>query len=720
MIFVTVGTEQYQFNALLDWIGVLLDYGYIDEKVVVQYGSSTSLPKGVKGFPFLPEQDFRALIDRSRLVVAHCGEGTALLLEDLAKPYILVPRMRKYGEHVDDHQVELADALEKQGVIVARSPADLVKFLTAINLVDFLAERGLNDSVKRLAGVIFTPKELRKSSLAAKTAIFLQTTDLSKFTSPSLFLDDVPEIRDLIAKEQTEPDFIAKYLCDRYGSAGELMLICSSGGHYKFMQELSAFWSSHPHTTWVTFRTPTTMADLQDCKVYWAYSPTNRNLPNLIRNFWLAFQVLRVEKPEVVVSTGAGVAVPFLIAAKYLCHSRTVFIEAKTRVKELSLSARLLALFRGVDRIIVQSEQLALKYPELKSKIKYVGTPQADTIDDDIEKPVSACTILSFKETAFVCTPEHLTILEAAKFRKDLEEICYVQYRKIVIDMSATQFIDSSGVGALVSVLRFAQESGNELVLWSIQPQVMAVLEMTKLKRAFKIENPTLSTRTANDDVEDSISFHPSVQSRLKRAIDIVGALVGLAFTAILFIPIAIAIKLDSPGPILFSQIRCGLLGKRFRIWKFRSMVSDAEALKNTVANQADGNFFKNETDPRITSVGRFLRKTSLDEFPQFWNVLVGDMSLVGTRPPLTDEVDNYRFDLYQLDRDTLINEWSRLDVKPGITGEWQVNGRSSVRKFEDVVKLDLQYQKNWSIKYDLWLILRTVLVLFDKKNRAV
>ncbi|WP_026103127.1 sugar transferase [Pseudanabaena sp. PCC 6802] len=329
--------------------------------------------------------------------------------------------------------------------------------------------------------------------------------------------------------------------------------------------------------------------------------------------------------------------------------------------------------------------------------------------------------MLSFKDTILVSTPERLTVMEAAKFSQSLEEICHIQYRKIVIDMSATQFVDSSGVGALVSALRFAQNSGNELVLWSLQPQVTVVLEMTKLQQVFKIENLTFSTRTIDDaDTAGAMSFHPSVQSRLKRAIDIVGALVGLAFTAILFVPIAIAIKLNSPGPVLFSQIRCGLFGKRFRIWKFRSMVSDAEALKNTVANQADGNFFKNETDPRITSVGRFLRKTSLDEFPQFWNVLLGDMSLVGTRPPLTSEVDNYRFDLYQLDQNTLINEWSRLDVKPGITGEWQVSGRSSVRKFEDVVKLDLQYQKNWSIKYDLWLILRTILVLFDKKNQAV
>jgi anti-anti-sigma factor len=583
MIFVTVGTEQYQFNALLDWIGVLLDYGYIDEEVVVQYGSSTSLSEKVRGFQSLPEQDFRTFIEQARLVIAHCGEGTALLLEDLAKPYILVPRMRQYGEHVDDHQVEMADALEKQGIIIARSPADLVKFLAAIDLVDLLADRGVEISTKQLAELLFTPNELKKLSFEPEVFKFLQTTDLSRFTSSTSIPNNASEIRKLIGQKQTDPDFIAEYLRDRYESEDKLMLICSSGGHYKFMQELGAFWSSHPNTTWVTFRTPTTMSELQDSKVYWAYSPTNRNLPNLVRNFCLAFQVLLKEKPKVVVSTGAGVAVPFLIVAKYLCHSHTVFIEAKTRVKDLSLSARLLRLFGGVELLIVQSEQLALQYPKLKSQIKYIGHPEANASQDEEDDPALATTILSFKDTAFVSTPKHLTILESAKFTKSLEEICHIQYRKIVIDMSATQFIDSSGVGALVGVLRFAQNSGNELVLWSLQPQVMAVLEMTRLKRVFKIENPTLSTRTDDIGTASSLAFHPSVQSRLKRAIDIVGALVGLSFTAILFIPIAIAIKLNSPGPILFSQIRCGLLGKRFRIWKFRSMVSDAEALKKTI-----------------------------------------------------------------------------------------------------------------------------------------
>lgn len=189
--------------------------------------------------------------------------------------------------------------------------------------------------------------------------------------------------------------------------------------------------------------------------------------------------------------------------------------------------------------------------------------------------------------------------------------------------------------------------------------------------------------------------------SRAKRALDIVGALVGLALTAVLMVPIAIALKLDSPGPIFFRQTRVGLSGRRFTIWKFRSMVANAEQLKAKVANQARGHFFKNDNDPRITRVGALLRKTSLDEFPQFWNVLVGDMSLVGTRPPTVDEVEHYE-----------PHHWRRLDVKPGLTGEWQVCGRSAVRDFEDVVRLDLGYQEKWSFFYDLQIIFRTVAVV--------
>ncbi len=197
---------------------------------------------------------------------------------------------------------------------------------------------------------------------------------------------------------------------------------------------------------------------------------------------------------------------------------------------------------------------------------------------------------------------------------------------------------------------------------------------------------------------------HQSVNSRIKRFIDIIGALVGLTITAIILIPLAIAIQIDDPGPIFYSQIRCGYKGRRFRLWKFRSMVVNADKLKHLVENQAEGLIFKNTDDPRITKVGRFLRRTSLDELPQFWNVLMGDMSLVGTRPPTLDEVIQYQ-----------PHHWRRLDVKPGITGEWQTRGRSLVKDFEEVVRMDLDYQRKWSVLYDIRLIVKTLVVILNK-----
>lgn len=192
----------------------------------------------------------------------------------------------------------------------------------------------------------------------------------------------------------------------------------------------------------------------------------------------------------------------------------------------------------------------------------------------------------------------------------------------------------------------------------------------------------------------------------MKRCIDIIGALVGLALTLPVAIVVAIANAFDSPGPLFYSQTRCGLAGRPFRIWKFRSMVTNAEQIRHMVSNQAKGLIFKNDNDPRVTRVGRFLRKTSLDELPQFWNVLMGDMSLVGTRPPTLDEVEQYQ-----------PHHWERLRVKPGMTGEWQVNGRSNVHDFEDIVKLDVSYQKKWSLAYDLHLIAKTVWVVLKREG---
>lgn len=200
--------------------------------------------------------------------------------------------------------------------------------------------------------------------------------------------------------------------------------------------------------------------------------------------------------------------------------------------------------------------------------------------------------------------------------------------------------------------------------------------------------------------------LHPSVTNKAKRLLDILGALVGLAIAVIVAIPVGLIMQLDNPGPILYSQIRCGYKGKKFRIWKFRSMVVGADRLKHLVNNEANGHIFKNENDPRITRIGRFLRRTSLDELPQFWNVLMGDMSLVGTRPPTADEVEQYES-----------HHWQRLNVKPGITGEWQANGRSSVKDFEDIVRMDLNYQLKWSIVYDINLILKTITVVLNKSG---
>ena len=197
--------------------------------------------------------------------------------------------------------------------------------------------------------------------------------------------------------------------------------------------------------------------------------------------------------------------------------------------------------------------------------------------------------------------------------------------------------------------------------------------------------------------------IHPSVNNHLKRLIDIMGALLGLTLTSVIIIVVAISMAIFDRGPVFYSQMRCGLYGKPFRLWKIRSMVVNADRLRYKIHNEASGHFFKNANDSRITCLGKFLRRTSLDEFPQFWNVLRGDMSLVGTRPPTIDEVQYYQ-----------IHHWERLKVKPGITGEWQVHGRSKIKDFEEIVRLDLRYQSKWSIAYDLKLILRTILIVIN------
>jgi anti-anti-sigma factor len=325
------------------------------------------------------------------------------------------------------------------------------------------------------------------------------------------------------------------------------------------------------------------------------------------------------------------------------------------------------------------------------------------------QNKLSTYPVTRVSTTALIHLPDRLTVVaEAAILRETFQSILQNQPipQTIILDFSRTMFIDSSGIGVLMFILRNVQSQSIELILWGIHPDVKETFLLLDLDDVFTIE---AKSEPLSPDLRRPIKVtHPSIRSRSKRAIDIVGALVGLGITAIVLLPIIIAIQLDNPGTILFRQTRCGLMGKKFRLWKFRSMVTNAEALKASVINEVEGPMFKNPKDPRVTRVGKFLRKTSLDELPQFFNVLMGDMSLVGTRPPTPDELERYD-----------IPNWQRLDVKPGMTGEWQVYGRSQVSKFEDVIALDLRYQKRWSLTYDLKLIVKTILVVLAKDSGA-
>lgn len=195
----------------------------------------------------------------------------------------------------------------------------------------------------------------------------------------------------------------------------------------------------------------------------------------------------------------------------------------------------------------------------------------------------------------------------------------------------------------------------------------------------------------------------------IKRIIDIVASFTGLIVLSPLMLVVSILIKLESKGEVIFKQKRVGLNGKEFYMYKFRSMVINAEELKAELEsqNEMSGPMFKMKDDPRVTKVGKFIRKTSLDELPQLWNVLKGDMSLVGPRPSLPKEVAQFE-------------DWmhKRLEVKPGLTCYWQVSGRNNI-DFEDWMKLDIKYVRERSLIFDIKLILKTVLVLFGDKNAS-
>jgi exopolysaccharide biosynthesis polyprenyl glycosylphosphotransferase len=195
----------------------------------------------------------------------------------------------------------------------------------------------------------------------------------------------------------------------------------------------------------------------------------------------------------------------------------------------------------------------------------------------------------------------------------------------------------------------------------------------------------------------------------VKRCMDFFFAALFICFTCPVYLVIALAIKLDSPGPIFFKQTRIGLHGRKFQVWKFRTMRIDAEERQKELEalnETTDGVIFKIKNDPRITGIGAFLRRYSLDELPQMFNVLLGEMALVGPRPLPIRDVDKFS-----------PHHFFRHEVLPGVTGLWQVSGRSNIVDFEQVIKLDFNYIQNWSLAMDFRILLKTVMVVLKKEG---
>lgn len=297
----------------------------------------------------------------------------------------------------------------------------------------------------------------------------------------------------------------------------------------------------------------------------------------------------------------------------------------------------------------------------------------------------------------------------------------YVDDVPVVADMeTAAEYVCRQWIDEVLIVTSGLVPYPKELIEQFTETGVTVHLNLAKVKsvpgkRQFveKIGDYTVLTT--------SINYASTRALMVKRLMDIAGGLVGCLATAVLFVFVAPAIYIASPGPIFFSQERVGKNGKRFKMYKFRSMYMDAEARKAELMKQnklGDAKMFKLDFDPRVignkvlpdgthkTGIGDFIRRTSIDEFPQFFNVLKGDMSIVGTRPPLISETNCYE-----------LHHKARLAIKPGITGMWQVSGRSDITDFEEVVRLDKEYIENWNIGLDIKILIKTVMVVLKKEG---
>lgn len=289
-------------------------------------------------------------------------------------------------------------------------------------------------------------------------------------------------------------------------------------------------------------------------------------------------------------------------------------------------------------------------------------------------------------------------VVQGVKIIGSMEDYTSFMLHKVIDEVIFA--IPLKKIDQVVDYIRFSEQLGVRVRImpdWQLH-QLMFRPETASINFESLLGVPTLTL---------SSTPRREVELFAKGLVDYLGALTGLLVTSPLMLAIALTIKFSSPGPLLFRQTRCGLNGRRFTLYKFRTMIADAEQMKKTLEerNEMDGPVFKIRNDPRITRVGRYLRKTSLDELPQLFNVLKGEMSIVGPRPPLPEEVEKY-----------LPRQRRRLSMKPGLTCLWQTARQRNDISFEEWMKMDCRYIDTWSLRLDLKILCRTVgVVLFGQ-----
>ena len=390
----------------------------------------------------------------------------------------------------------------------------------------------------------------------------------------------------------------------------------------------------------------------------------------------------------------------FAIVAVYMFAMQSG--EAYSRIS-LFMTFVLHALFGYILRVLWKSLLKSIGAGRKKGSLLLVTTP--DNADEIIEK-LSGDELAAYHITGVVLTEDTgATEIGGYPVVASLDETADYIVREWVDSVYINAWGDDERIRNLMNICT-----------------VMGVPTHYRVKNMTRDGVKRFSEKMGETTVlTTSINYVTPTQVIIKRLFDIIAGFIGSIIAIIIIAIVGPIIKIKSPGPILFSQERIGLNGKRIRILKIRSMYLDAEEKKKELLSQnkiSDGMMFKMDFDPRIignkimpdgsrkTGIGEFIRKTSLDEFPQFFMVLVGTMSTVGTRPPTIDEYQKYDY-----------HHRARMAIKPGITGLWQVSGRSDITDFEEVVRLDTEYITNWSVGLDLKILFKTVLIIFTGKG---